>query len=125
MIDQHLYLMFPRLIGVTVSIFCLSVIFNIATLLTGYISSIMFVYFPFDNFISQILEAISLTDMIVWILKINLFGIIISIVSFHQGINVEPTPRDVPRVATRGFINSMIICLVVDALISSVVIGFL
>lgn len=117
-IDPKLFLLFPRFLGVTVSIFCLSIIFNVVTIITGYLSAVLFVYFPFFVFVEKLLHALTLSDIIVWIIKVNLFGLIISVVSFYQGIRVADTIRDVPRVTTRCFIQSMVLCLIFDVIIT-------
>jgi phospholipid/cholesterol/gamma-HCH transport system permease protein len=117
-IDTKLFLLFPRVLGFVVSIFCLSVIFNVVTIIIGYFSAIIFVYFPFFVFVEKLLHSLTLSDIIVWILKVNIFGLIIAVVSYYQGITVAKTIRDVPRVTTRCFIQSMIICLIFDIIIT-------
>lgn len=117
-IDTKLFLLFPRFLGVTISIFCLSIIFNVVTIITGYLSAVIFVFFPFFVFIEKLLHSLTLSDIIVWILKVNIFGLIISVVPYYQGITVANTVRDVPRVTTRCFIQSMLICLFLDVIIT-------
>ena len=121
-IDGFLFLMFPRFIGFVIAILCLSVFFNVFTILTGYISALFFIYSPIGVFLEKLLQSITIVDMIVWIIKILVFGMIISLVAFYQGVSIENTVREVPRVTTRCFIQAMTYCLVVDAVITFIVI---
>jgi len=48
------------------------------------------------------------------------YGIVIALVSLNQGMNLDPHYTEVPKAASRAVVKSIVLCALVDALLSLV-----
>ncbi|MFH1999023.1 MAG: ABC transporter permease [Planctomycetota bacterium] len=120
-IDPLQHVVFPRLVGVTSATFGIGVFFGIGiVLVTGFFSSE-----PYFDFIKKILNNWSAIDVIILAEKEILFGLIISMVACYQGLNLVPLTTEVPKATIRTVIHCIILCVVVDFMLTLISVGIL
>lgn len=116
-IDPIHYLVMPRVIGLSAAVFCLTTYLVIVATVSGYLFAFLqdvpitpAVYF------SQIAEALRWQDFVLLALKTVMFGGIIAVVNCYHGLARPLRIEDVSRVTTSAVVQSVIGCVLVDAL---------
>ncbi len=116
-IDPVHYLVMPRMIGMAISVFALTVYLILITLLSGY----LFVFIqdiplqPGDYF-RQLADALAWEDFALLGLKTFLFGVIVALSTCYQGLAQPLGLEEVPAASTRAVVWSVAGCVLVDAL---------
>jgi phospholipid/cholesterol/gamma-HCH transport system permease protein len=113
-IDPLDILSVPRMIGITVSMFCLITVFCITSVLGGYAIAWALTTLPLQNFLSQIGKAITGLDIAVVALKALFFGVGITVISMHYGMAVTKGITEVPVATSRGAVACLFYCLAVN-----------
>ena len=116
-IDPVHYLVVPRVVGMALGIFALTVYLILGALVSGYLWAFLqdVPLLPGDYF-RQLAEALRGLDFVLLVLKSGIFGVIIAVVSCFHGLAQPLRIEGLPRVAIRAVAQSVIMCLVLDAL---------
>jgi phospholipid/cholesterol/gamma-HCH transport system permease protein len=116
-IDPVHYLVVPRVIGMAVGIFSLTVYLIIAALGSGYLWAFMqnVPLRPGDYF-SQLAAALTGLDFVMLAVKTVLFGFIIAIVTCYHGLAQPLRLEEVSYATVRAVAQSVIACVLIDAL---------
>lgn len=116
-IDPVHYLVMPRVIGMTLGVFSLTVYLILAALASGY----LFVFLrnvplsPGDYF-SELGTALGWQDFVMLGIKSCTFGFFIGIVTCYHGLAQPLRLEDVARVAVRATSQGIIACVVIDVI---------
>jgi phospholipid/cholesterol/gamma-HCH transport system permease protein len=116
-IDPVHYFVVPRVVGMAVGIFGLTIYFILGTLASGYLW--VFVQDvplqPWD-YLDQIAGALTYLDFVLLALKTAAFGFIISIVTCYHGL-AQPLQLDqISRATVSAVAQSVFACVALDAL---------
>ena len=116
-IDPVHYLIVPRVIGMALGIFSLTIYLIIGALGSGYLFAFLqdVPLTPADYF-QQIAEALGWLDFALLALKTVAFGFFIAIVTCYHGLARPLRLEDVSRVAVRAVTQGVIVCVLIDAL---------
>ena len=116
-IDPVHYLIVPRVIGMALGIFSLTIYLIIGALVSGYLFAFLqdVPMTPGDYF-KQITEALGWLDFALLALKTIAFGFFIAIVTCYHGLAQPLRLEDVSRVAVRAVTQGVIVCVMIDAL---------
>jgi phospholipid/cholesterol/gamma-HCH transport system permease protein len=115
-IDPIHYLVMPRVIGLALAVFALTIYFIIGTLVSGY----FFVFvtnIPLrpDEYVQQLTDAMSGLDFVILALKSCLFGVVIAVITCYHGLAQPLRLEEVPRAAIRAVAQSVVACVLLDA----------
>ena len=115
-IDPVHYLIVPRVIGMAVGVFSLTVYLIIGALASGYLFAFLqdVPLTPGDYF-KQITESLSWLDFALLALKTISFGFLIAIVTCYHGLAQPLRLEEVSRVAVRAVTQGVIVCVLIDA----------
>jgi phospholipid/cholesterol/gamma-HCH transport system permease protein len=115
-IDPIHYLVVPRVIGMALGIFSLTVYLILGALLSGYLWAFLqdVPLRPADYF-RQLAGALRGLDFILLALKTGAFGVIIAIVTCYHGLARPLRLEEVSNSTIRAVAQSIILCVVVDA----------
>jgi phospholipid/cholesterol/gamma-HCH transport system permease protein len=115
-IDPVHYLIVPRVIGMALGIFSLTIYLIIGALGSGYLFAFLqdVALTPGDYF-RQIAEALNWLDFALLALKTVAFGFFIAIVTCYHGLAQPLRLEDVSRVAVRAVTQGVIVCVLIDA----------
>ena len=119
-IDPMQYLILPRLLGITVAVFVLSVYFQIAALFGGVVFSSVLAGLPFTQYMNAVVAAIHPLDVAVSLGKSMVFGLIIATVACYQGFNVKVSITEIPQASIRAVMQSLLLVFLFDGIITLV-----
>jgi phospholipid/cholesterol/gamma-HCH transport system permease protein len=116
-IDPIHYLVVPRVIGLAISVFSLTVYLIIFSLISGYLFAfVQDVPLRPGEYVQQLASSLNWHDFILLGLKTVIFGMIIAIVTCFQGLARPVRLEDVSNVTSKAVVESVIACVVIDSL---------
>ncbi len=118
-IDPIGYLAAPRFIGVTLSLVLLNVYFNIFGLLGSFLVTSLVTTIDFRDYLFNLMNALSLTDVFFSILKSAVSGMIISTVAVYYGFKVEQASTEVPVMAIKSVGQGFILLILANAFLTA------
>jgi phospholipid/cholesterol/gamma-HCH transport system permease protein len=118
-IDPIEYLAVPRFLGVTISIFLLNIYFSIFGLAGSFLVAQLFNAMPAVNYFGNLLQALTLQDILLSIIKSIGFGMVISMVALIQGLSVERASTEVPIAGLQAVGSAFGGCILLDILLSA------
>jgi phospholipid/cholesterol/gamma-HCH transport system permease protein len=116
-IDPVHYLVVPRVLGMAIGVFALTVYLILGVLASGYLwAFIQDVPLRPGDYFQQLAGALSGLDFALLALKTFLFGFIISIVTCYHGLAQPLRLEEVSYATVRAVAQSVIACVLLDAL---------
>jgi phospholipid/cholesterol/gamma-HCH transport system permease protein len=116
-IDPVHYLIMPRVIGMTLGVFALTVYLILGALASGYLFAFLAdVPLRPGDYFTQILDALGWMDFVLLALKTMAFGFFIAIVTCYHGLAQPLRLEEVSCVAVRAITQGIIVCVLIDAL---------
>ncbi len=120
-VDPLYYLGVPRVVGLTVSVVCLSITFSLmgmffTMLICFYEEGVAPVFF-----LEGVTSFISVVDLLLNLIKSFLFGLGIALVCSFWGFSTTGSATEIPQATTKAVISSVILCFVLSALITVIV----
>jgi phospholipid/cholesterol/gamma-HCH transport system permease protein len=119
-IDPIEHLGVPRFLGVTISVFLLNIYFSIFGLAGSFVVYRLFNSMPASIYFGNLLEVLTIYDILITIIKGIAFGMIISTVALFQGFAVERASTEIPVAGLKAVGAAFALCILVDILISAV-----
>ncbi|MDR0525147.1 MAG: ABC transporter permease [Spirochaetaceae bacterium] len=114
------HLAVPRFLGVTVSMFLLNLYFSLFGLAGSFLVAQVIKPMPPAIYFDNLLQVLTLSDIVISILKSVGFGMIISTVAVIQGLAVERASTEIPVAGLRAVSSAFVWCIVVDIILSGV-----
>lgn len=116
-IDPIHYLVIPRMIGMSISVFALTVYLILGALVSGYLWAFIqdVPLLPADYF-RQLAEALRGLDFVVLALKTLLFGALIAVITSYHGLAQPLKIEEVSRAAVQAVAQTLVACVFLDAL---------
>ncbi|MEP6662432.1 MAG: ABC transporter permease, partial [Verrucomicrobiota bacterium] len=116
-IDPVHFFVVPRVIGLALSIFSLTIYLILTALLGGYLFAFLQdVPLQPSDYFNQLAGALNWLDFVLLALKTSLFGGIIAIVTCYEGLAQPLHLGDVSAATTRAVAHTVIACVLLDAL---------
>jgi len=114
-IDPIHYLVVPRVAGLALSIFSLTVYFIIVTLVSGYLFAfVQDVPLTPGDYFKQLAVALTWEDFALLALKTCSFGAVIAVVTCYQGLARPLRLEEVSGATTRAVVQSVVGCVLLD-----------
>jgi phospholipid/cholesterol/gamma-HCH transport system permease protein len=114
-IDPVHFLVVPRVIGMAVGVFSLTVYFILAALASGYLFAFLQgVPLTFGDYFRQIAEAFNWLDFVLLGSKTIAFGFFTAVVTCYHGLAQPLRQEQVSGVAVHAVSQSIIVCVVID-----------
>ena len=114
------YLALPRILGVMISVFCLAIVFIVASFLSGFVSGLLLGVgrnSP-DLFLRAVFGAITFSDVCNVLVKTLVSGLLTGAICCSEGLSVEGALTEVPQAAGRAVVKSVGALFAVSALVS-------
>jgi phospholipid/cholesterol/gamma-HCH transport system permease protein len=118
-IDPIEHLAVPRFLGVTISSLLLNIYFSIAGLGGSFLVAQVFYALPAAVYFDNLLQIMTIQDILISLIKSIVFGLIISTVALIKGFAVERASTEVPVAGLRAVSSAFAGCIVVDILLSA------
>jgi phospholipid/cholesterol/gamma-HCH transport system permease protein len=113
-VDPIEHLAVPRFLGVTISMFLLNFYFSIFGLAGSFFVAQFFNPMQPSIYFSNILQALTLADLLLSIIKSLVFGMLISTVAIMQGLAVERASTEIPIAGLRAVSSALAVSIVVE-----------
>lgn len=119
-LDPLIYLVWPRAVGMAVSVFCLTIIFIVVSFVSGYLSGILMGANPGQPalFIESVFKAVQPADVINLVVKTLLPGLLTGVICCTEGLGVSAAITEVPQATTRAVVRSVTALFITSALVS-------
>ena len=115
-IDPVHYLIVPRVIGMALGIFSLTIYLILGALGSGYLFAFLQdVPLTPGDYLKQIAGALNWLDFALLAIKTVTFGFFIAIVTCYHGLAQPLRLEDVSRVAVRAVTEGVVVCVLIDA----------
>src|SRR5258706_1348856 len=116
-IDPVHYLVVPRVLGMAVGVFSLTVYLILGALISGYLwAFVQDVPLRPGDYFRQLAAALTGLDFVLLALKTCAFGFIIAIVTCYHGLAQPLHLEEVSHATVRAVAQSIIACVLIDAL---------
>lgn len=117
-INIEYYVVFPRLVAMVASMFCLMTYFNVTALAGGFLITRMALKDTINPL--EVLMTIGWPEIAVSSVKSVVFGVVTSLVCTYFGLSAQRSFTEVPQVATRGVVNTLLLVFLLDVVISAI-----
>jgi phospholipid/cholesterol/gamma-HCH transport system permease protein len=116
-IDPIHYLVVPRVVGMALGIFSLTVYLIIGALLSGYLwAFLQDVPLRPGDYFAQLAGSLRVLDFVALAVKTSLFGVIIATITCYHGLAQPLRLEEVSRATIRAVAQSVVLCMLLDAL---------
>jgi phospholipid/cholesterol/gamma-HCH transport system permease protein len=106
----------PRLVALIVALPLLTVVSDIAALIGGAMTSLLYVDLPITTFISRLRDAVALNTFMVGIIKAPFMALITGIIAAIEGIKVEGSAESLGRHTTASVVKAIFMVIVADGI---------
>jgi phospholipid/cholesterol/gamma-HCH transport system permease protein len=113
------YLVVPRFIGVVVSLVLLNIYFNIFGLLGSFFVTALITTVDFRDYFTNLLNALTVVDVLVSIMKSAVSGAVISTVATYFGFRVEQSSTEVPVMAIKSVGRGFVLLILANAFLTA------
>jgi phospholipid/cholesterol/gamma-HCH transport system permease protein len=113
-------LVLPRLFGLVLTLPLIVFYADFMGVLGGSLMCWLVLDINFPSFLSQLQSAVSLSTLLVGVLKAPFFAAIIALVGCYEGLNVTRSAESVGKLTTQSVVESIFFVIVVDAAFSIV-----
>ncbi len=115
-IDPIHYLVVPRVIGMALGVFALTVYLLVGALVSGYAwAFLQDVPLTPGEYVQQLAGALRGLDFVVLAIKTSLFGGLIATVTCYHGLAQPLRLQEVSRATIRALAQSVVLCVLLDA----------
>jgi phospholipid/cholesterol/gamma-HCH transport system permease protein len=116
-IDPIHYLVVPRVVGMALGIFSLTVYLIIGALLSGYLwAFLQDVPLRPGDYFAQLAGSLRVLDFVALAVKTSLFGVIIATITCYHGLARPLRLEEVSGATIRAVAQSVVLCMLLDAL---------
>lgn len=115
-IDPIHFFVMPRVIGMALGVFALTIYFVVCALASGYAwAFIQNVPLRPGDYLKQLADGLTWIDFAIVILKSMLFGVAISIITCYHGLSRPLQLEEVSDATIVAVVQSIVVCVLLDA----------
>jgi phospholipid/cholesterol/gamma-HCH transport system permease protein len=119
-IDPFLFLIVPRVVAVSVSMFSLAIVFIAVALFSGHMvgNALGSMHFTLQDFILSILSGMGLAAFATIPLKTFSIGFVVALIACTTGLSVTRSRSDLPAALSRGVTKSVLAALLISGMLT-------
>ena len=119
-LDPFIYLVMPRVLSLTFSVFCLAVLFVVVAFTSGYLSNLVLSPSVVDpgTFVRSIIFSVSPVDLINFLSKTIIPALFTGAICCSQGLRVQTSLTEVAKATKRALVISVRALFSISALVS-------
>lgn len=119
-LDPFIYLVLPRVLGLTIAVFCLNLFFLTGSFISGYLFSTLLTPNIGDpaSFFQSILDSIDGLDLVNFLVKTLLPALFTGVICCHEGLSVSGSAAKIPTAIKRALANSVRALFLTSSLVS-------
>ena len=116
------YLVVPRLIGATLMMPLLTMVFNVVGMFGAYVFAVMIKGVDPGMFVHNVRYLTDLSDLNMGLIKAVAFGLAVALIACHQGYNASGGAKGVGLATMRSVVTSSVAVLIIDFIMTDVMI---
>jgi phospholipid/cholesterol/gamma-HCH transport system permease protein len=120
-VDAARFLHLPRLLGLALSAPCLTIAFSLVALVGGFLILGYLHDITFGSYLDQLVQAVTLTSLVVVLLKPMVMAAAVAVVCIRHGMAVAGSYTRIPVMLIRGMMLAMLAVLAVEIVFTFVV----
>jgi phospholipid/cholesterol/gamma-HCH transport system permease protein len=119
-LDPFIYLAIPRILGVMLSVFCLSIVFIVVSFASGYVGGMLLGTAQAERglFLNAVFGALAPADVFNLVAKTTVPGLLTGAICCSEGLGIQGLTTDVPQAAGRAVVKSVAALFVTSAIVS-------
>lgn len=119
-IDPMVFMVMPRAVSVALSVLCLTILFILFSLGSGYLCGAFLGTGPGDPgiFVRSVIRGLAPHDFLTILAKTLIPGLLTGVIAASEGLSVEGVATDIPQAVTRTVVRANLAVLVVSVIIS-------
>jgi phospholipid/cholesterol/gamma-HCH transport system permease protein len=117
-VNTNDFLVTPRLLGAVISQIALAVYFTVIAIVTGALFASSIVATGYIKFLREIPMAYEPLDLLLFLAKNTLFGLIAATAACYHGLQVERSRTELPQQTQRAIVNAISFVFVIDGLMA-------
>ncbi len=119
-LDPFIYLVVPRVLGVVISVFCLTILFITVSFGSGYLSGVILGASTgsWRFFVRSVFGAVAPEDIFNLLAKTLVPGLLTGVICCTEGLGVSRAITEVPQAATRAVVRSVTALFLSSVIIS-------
>ncbi len=114
------FLVVPRVLATTISLFALAVISDLTALVAGAIMGVTVLDIPLRVYYDQTVGQVSPSDFLTGVFKGGVFGLLMGLIACQNGLSVTGGAAGVGRATTRTVVESVVTIIFADLLFTAV-----
>jgi phospholipid/cholesterol/gamma-HCH transport system permease protein len=119
-VDPVRYVVAPRFLGGLIAMPLLTAIFDCIGIYGSQLIGVQMMRIESGTFWSQMQSAVGLRDVYEGVVKSLVFGAVCSLIAVYEGYHAEPTAEGVGLASTRTAVNSAVLILLLDYVLTAV-----
>lgn len=113
------FLFVPRLLGVTISVVCLVIVFDLIAIAGGFFAAWILTDVNVWNLLHDLAASISRNDFIIVLAKALCFGVIIPVVCMYNGFLAKTAITSIPPRVSRALVDCLLYCVFFSVIITA------
>ncbi len=113
------YLVVPRFLALVLMLPCLVILGDLIGMFGGFLVGVMNLGLTPGLYIDTTIEFLEIKDILTGLLKSVVFAVIIAMVACQEGLSTQGGAEGVGRATTRSVVNSFILIIVADAVLTA------
>ena len=113
------FICIPRLVGVTVSVLCLMILFDLVAIAFGFFAAWTIVDLNVWNLLYDLAVSIKPTDFMIILAKGVCFGLVIPVTCMYNGFLAQGAITDIPPRVSRAMVDSLLYCVFFSIVITA------
>ncbi len=114
------FLVVPRVLATTISLFALAVISDLTALCAGAIMGVTVLDIPLKVYYDQTVSQVDPSDFLTGVFKGGVFGLLMGLIACQNGLSVTGGAAGVGRATTRTVVESVVTIIFADLLFTAV-----
>ncbi|MDY6851487.1 MAG: ABC transporter permease [Thermodesulfobacteriota bacterium] len=113
------FLFVPRLLGVTISVVCLVIVFDLIAIAGGFFAAWILANLNVWTLLHDLAASINRNDFIIVLAKALCFGVIIPVVCMYNGFLAKAAITSIPPRVSRALVDCLLYCVFFSVIITA------
>ena len=114
------FLVVPRVLATIIALILLTVLGDITAVVFGGVMTVNFLGVPYQQYMSNTLNQLVLSDFLSGLIKAGVFGLILSTIACYNGLNVTGGAAGVGRATTNTVVQSIVAIIIADFVFTTI-----
>ncbi len=114
------FLVVPRVLATIIALVLLTVVGDITAVVFGGVMTVNFLGVPYQQYLSNTLNQLVLSDFLSGLIKAGVFGLILSSIACYNGLSVTGGAAGVGRATTNTVVQAIVAIIIADLVFTTI-----